>query len=249
LLEKRLISPDNFDTITAKVAALEAQLKMDEAGLDQARLNLSRCTLVSPIAGVCSKRYLDAGNLVAAGMSRLTNIRSYDPLRLECSVSEQYLPAIRSTLAAGSIPVTITPRGDTNSYAGTLSFLDNAVNSMSGTILLRGEVPNPAMKLWANQFVDVRIVVAAVPDAVMVPESTVQFGKTGPYLYVADKENKAGLRPVKTGVRNNDWIQITEGVAAGETVIAMGQLMLYPGAMVMDPSKLPASANQSAPKH
>jgi multidrug efflux system membrane fusion protein len=100
------------------------------------------------------------------------------------------------------------------------------------------------MKLWANQFVDVRITVASLPDAVMVPESAVQLGKTGPYLYVAGNDQKVVLRPVKTGVRHDDWIQITEGVAAGETVVSMGQLRLYPGATVMDAAKAPMAATK-----
>ncbi len=239
LLEKHLISPDTFDTIKTKVASLEAQLKMDEASLDQARLNLSRCTVVSPLAGVCSKRYVDAGNLAAAGMTRLINIRSYNPLRLECSVSEQHLPIIRNAMTRGFIPVEITPRGDTNSFPGTLSFMDNAVNPTTGTLLLRGQVPNPDLKLWANQFVTIRIIVASIPDAILVPESAVQFGKTGPYLFVAGTNSLADLRFVTTGIRQDDQIQIVSGVAEGEAVIALGQLMLTPGAMVMDAAKVP----------
>jgi multidrug efflux system membrane fusion protein len=242
LLEKRLISPDTFDIIKTKVAALESQLRMDEAGLAQARLNLARCTIAAPISGVCSKRYVDAGNLVSAGMSRLINLRSYDPLRLETSVSEQYLPALRSAMAAGALAVAVTPRGDTNRYGGTLSFMDNAVNPVAGTILLRGEIPNPTLKLWANQFVDVQITVGSIPGAILVPESAVQLGKRGPYLYVVGADQKATMKPVKTGVRHNDWIQITEGVAAGETVVSLGQIKLYPGATAMDPAKMPAAA-------
>ncbi len=238
LLEKRLISQDNFDILKTRVTSLESQLKMDEAAVDQARLNLSRCTLTAPLAGLCSKRYLDAGNLAAAGMTRLINIRSYNPLRLDCTVSEQYLPAIRRAMAAGSIPVEVTPQGDTNRFAGTLSFMDNAVNPSSGTLLLRGEVPNPDLKLWANQFVTLRIIVDTVADAIMVPESAVQFGKNGSYLYVTGTNNSVSLRPVTTGIRDNNLIQITSGVAEGETVITLGQLTLYPGATVMDAEKV-----------
>lgn len=245
MLEKRLIPPDAFDAIKARVAVLESQLRMDEAGLAQARLNLTRCTIPAPIGGVCSKRYIDAGNLVSAGMSRLINIRSYDPLRLECSVSEQYLPVIRGAMAAGPVPVTVVARGDTNRYSGTLLFMDNAVNPLAGTILLRGEIPNPALKLWANQFVNVQIISASIPGAVMVPESAVQLGKQGAYLYVVGADQKAVMRPVKTGVRHNDWIQITEGVAAGETVVSLGQIKVHPGATVMDPAKLPAAGGAS----
>ncbi len=241
LVEKRLISPDLFDVIKAKVTALEGQVRMDESTLELARLNLSRCTILAPISGICSKRYIDAGNLVSAGMSRLTNIRNYDPMRLECSVSEQYLPAVRSAMEAGVVNVTVTSRGDTNSYPGTLLFMDNAVNPAAGTILLRGVVPNPEMKLWANQFVDVKIIVAMQSGAVMVPESAVMLGKTSPYLYVVSGDQKAELRLVKTGVRHNNRVQIVEGVAGGETVVSVGQLKLYPGATVIDASKLPAA--------
>jgi multidrug efflux system membrane fusion protein len=207
-----------------------------------ARLNLSRCTITSSVAGVCSKRYVDNGNLVAAGQTRLTNIRSYDPMYVDFSVSEQYLPAIRRALAAGHVRIEITPRGDTNIYEGTVEFVDNAVDMQTGTILLRGQVPNPDLKLWAQQFVEVRAVVDLIRDAVMVPEGAVQYGKQGPYLFVVSKDNQADLRPVKPGARHNDSIQIAEGVASGESVVVLGQLMLYPGAAVMDMSKPPPAA-------
>ncbi len=248
LLGKRLISQEVFDTIKNKTTSLEAQLAIDQAALEQARLNLSRCTVLSPINGICSKRYVDAGNLVAAGMTRLTNVRNYTPLRLECSLSEQYLPQIRSALAVGPIPIEITPRGDTNHYPGTISFIDNAVDPMTGTILLRGEVPNPNMTLWAKQFVDIRIIESTIPDAVLVPESAIQFSKNGPYLYVANSNSVSELRPVKLGVRHNNLLQITEGVQAGESVVAMGLVMMRPGATVMDASKMQQMQPPGAPK-
>lgn len=242
LFEKKLISTENYDTIRTKVESIEAQLQMDEATLEQAKLSLARCSIKATIDGICSKRYVDEGNLVAAGASRLTNIRSYDPIRVAFSVSEQYLPVIRKAMGEGKVAIEITPRGDTNSYAGTLEFVDNAVNSMTGTILLRGEVSNKDLKIWANQFADVRIVAGVVPGAIMVPEGAVQLGKRGPYLFAVTKESKADMRPVKTGVRFNDLIQIVEGVAADEPVVVLGQFMLYPGATVMDLSKMAEAA-------
>jgi RND family efflux transporter MFP subunit len=249
LQDKQLISRELFDAISNKVTALEAQLSIDQAALIQAQLNLSRCTLVSPIAGICSKRYVDAGNLVAAGASRLTNVKNNSPLRLECTISEQYLPQVRKALAAGPIAVELTPRGDTNSYPGTLSFMDNAVDSLTGTILLRGEVPNPDRMLWARQFVDIRIIATVIPNAILVPESAVQFGKNGPYLYVANSNSVSELRPVKTGVRYNNLLQISEGVQAGESIITAGLMMMRPGATVMDASKLPAALPAAKTEH
>ena len=145
-----------------------------------------------------------------------------------------YLEFLRRGMAAGTVRIEITPRGDTNSYGGELVFLDNAVDRQTGTILLRGLVPNPDRKIWAQQFVEVHIMAGIARDAVMVPESAVQFGKDGPYAFVVDKNNKVELRLVKPGVRRDDRLQIVEGIAAGEKMVVLGQLMLYPGAAVMD---------------
>ncbi|MBU4286375.1 MAG: efflux RND transporter periplasmic adaptor subunit [Verrucomicrobia bacterium] len=246
LLAKNMISAETFDTLKTKLDSATAQLQIDEAALDQARLDLSRCMVTSSVNGVCSKRFLDNGNLVMANQTKLTNVRSYDPLFVEFSISEQYLDILRREMAAGPVRIEITPRDDTNSYAGELVFLDNAVNLQTGTILLRGQVPNPDRKLWAQQFIEVRILAGIARDAVMVPESAVQFGKDGPYTFVVSKDNKADLRLVKPGVRHDNLLQIIEGVAPGEKVVVLGQLMLYPGASVME-AAAPAPPSGNAP--
>ena len=245
LLTKKMISAETFDTLKTTLDAATAQLQIDEAALDKTRLDLSRCMVTSSINGVCSKRFLDNGNLAMANQTKLTNVRSYDPLFVEFSVSEQYLNILRRELAAGPVRVEVMPRGDTNSYAGELVFLDNAVDHQTGTILLRALVPNPQLKLWSWQFVEVRILAGIVNDAVMVPESAVQFGKNGPYTFVVSKDNKVELRLVKPGVRHDNLLQIIEGVAPGERVVVLGQLMLYPGASVME-AAAPLSGNAPA---
>ena len=242
LLAKKLISAEDFDTLKTKCASAEAALQSDEAALDLANLNLSRCTITAPLAGLCSVRYADDGNLVAAGMTRLVNIRSYDPLFVDFSVSEEYLPLIRRAVAAGPVKLELVPRGETNVYTGKLDFIDNAVSTMTGTIQLRGSAPNADLKLWAQQFVSVSVHAGSVPGAVMVPEGAVQFGKQGPYLFVINKENKAEMRIVQLGVRYRDLLQCVSGVAAGENVVVLGQLMLFPGAPVMDATKPPPAA-------
>ncbi len=234
LLAKNMISAEAFDTLKTQLDSAKAQLQINTARLNQAQLDLSRCMITSLVNGVCSKRFLDNGNLVLANQTKLTNIRSYDPLFVEFSVSEQYLDILRRELAAGPVRIEVMSRGDTNSYAGELTFLDNAVNHQTGTILLRGLVPNPQMKLWAWQFVEVRILAGTARAAVMVPESAVQFGKDGPYSFVVTSDNKVELRLVTTGVRYANRLQILKGVAAGERVVVLGQLMLYPGAAVKE---------------
>ena len=131
LLEKKLLSQEDFDTLKTRSDAIAAQLQTDEATLEQARLNLARCLITAPLAGVCSKRMLDDGNLAAAGVTRLTNIRSYDPINVEFSVSEEHLPMLRRAMAEGPVRMELLPRGDTNRYPGTVAFLDNAVNPLT----------------------------------------------------------------------------------------------------------------------
>lgn len=243
LLAKNMISAETFDTLKTKLDATTAQLQIDQAALDKTRLDLSRCMMTSSVNGVCSKRFLDNGNLALANQTKLTNVRSYDPLFVEFSVSEQYLDILRREMAAGKVRIEITSRSDTNSYGGELVFLDNAVDHQTGTILLRGLVPNPDRKIWAQQFVEVRILAGIARDAVMVPESAVQFGKDGPYAFVVTKDNKTDLRLVKPGVRHDSLLQIIEGVAPGEKVVVLGQLMLYPGASVMEAPAPPPGGN------
>jgi multidrug efflux system membrane fusion protein len=250
LLDKELISRESFDILQARVDAAAAQLGADEAALDQAKLSLSRCTVYSPLDGVCSKRLVDDGNLVAAGLTRLINIRSYDPLIVECSLSEKYLGEIRQAMAAGPVPIEVTPRNGTNSFPGVLDFMDNTVSPATGTVTLRGKVPNKDLKLWAGQFVEIRITAGVVRDAIMIPDGAVQFGKRGAQLYVATQEGKAELRMVKTGIRHNNMLQIVEGVAAEENVVVLGQLMLFPGAAVMDlAQKIPGAAQPATNPH
>ena len=248
LLEKKLISAEDFDTLKTRAAAAAAALQADEAQLALARLNLARCTITAPLAGVCSVRYADDGNLVAAGLTRLVNIRSYDPLFVDFAVSEDYLPLIRRALAAGPVKLELVPRGETNTYAAALDVIENAVSAQTGTIQLRGSAPNPDLQLWAQQFVSGRLRAGTVPGAVMVPEGAVQFGKQGPYLFVVSAQNTAELRPVQLGVRVGDLVQAVSGVQAGENVVVLGQLMLFPGAPVMDASKPPPAAPPSAAK-
>ncbi|EKD25788.1 MAG: hypothetical protein ACD_79C01509G0001, partial [uncultured bacterium] len=234
LFEKKLISEGDFDAITTKVSSAKAQLQVDEANLDIARLNFERCSINAPLSGVCSKIYVDDGNLVAAGLTKLTNIRSYDPMNIEFSVSEQYLPIIRKAMSEGEVPIDVITQDNNTIVKGYLKFMDNTVNMQGGTILLRGQVPNPEIKLWARQFVNINIYASTVKDAVMVPECTVQFGKLGEYLYAVTSENKTSMRIVKTGVRYNNLIQIVSGVEAGERVVVLGQLMLAPDVLVAE---------------
>jgi len=239
LLEKHLISAEDFDSLQARLAAAQGQFHADEASLAQARINLGRCSITSPLDGICSVRYIDRGNLVTAGLTKLINIRRYDPIYFTFPVSEQDFPTIRHALAAGPVSLEVKPRGETNTYRGTLQSLDNAVSTQTGTIRLRGEAANPDLKLWAGQFVDVHLLAGIASNAVMVPEGAVQFGKHGTFVFAVTSNQTADLRLVETGIRDGDQIQILGNLKAGEKVVVLGQLMLRPGAPLQEASAQP----------
>lgn len=257
LVAKNLISQNAFDNYQATAEAADAKLKADLANLEQAKLNLARCTVRAPGAGTCSKVMANPGNLAVANQTLLTTLKNLDPIQAEFALSEEYLPALRRELAKNPVTVTVQPRGDDHRYAGRIVFIDNAVNTATGTILVRAEIPNPEHKLWPNQFLAVMVRAGEFKDAVVVPESAVQTGKMGSFAFVVDAQNKAELRPVQLGVRTDGQVHIKAGIAAGERVVTQGLLMLAPGFTVMEaptaggapgrPGGVPAGKPAAAP--
>ena len=115
---------------------------------------------------------------------------------------------------------------------GTLSFIDNALQSGSGTVKARGVTPNPDRALWPSQFVHVRLILDVLKNSKLVPSGAVQIGQNGPYIFVVKPDSTLDLRQVKPGQRQGDLTVITEGVNSGETVVVSGQLQLAPGTKV-----------------
>jgi multidrug efflux system membrane fusion protein len=248
LVAKNLISQNAFDNYKATAEAADAKLKADLASLEQAKLDLTRCTVRAPSAGTCSKVMVNPGNLAMTNQTVLTTLKGLDPIQAEFSLSEEYLPALRRELAAGPVTVSVQPRGDEQSYAGRIVFIDNAVNTATGSIQVRAEIPNPEHKLWPNQFLAVTVRAGEFKNAVVIPESAVQTGKMGSFAFVVNAQNQAELRPVQLGVRTDGHVHIKAGITAGEKVVAQGLLMLAPGATVMEaPSPGGAPGQPGAP--
>jgi multidrug efflux system membrane fusion protein len=121
---------------------------------------------------------------------------------------------------------------ETKPEVGQLTFLDNSVQGASGTVLLRATVPNPARHLWPGQFVNVRLVLATLPKAVLVPAAAPQDSAKGPFVYVVKEDSTAELRPVKLGQRQGEMVVVEQGVQPGERVVLNGQLGVMPGGKV-----------------
>ncbi len=197
----------------AKKGALEvasAKVQSDEAALEIARVNLEYCEIRSPIEGRTGQRLVDLGNVVAANSgASLLVIERLDPIYADFTIAERSLPAVRASMAQGTLRVEVRlAEDDANVRAGELTFLDNSVQEGTGTVKLRATVPNQSRFLWPGQLVRVRLVLGTKKDALLVPVRASQISQKGPYVFLVTKENKAELRPVEPGQRHGDQIAI-----------------------------------------
>jgi multidrug efflux system membrane fusion protein len=212
----------------------QANARRSEAAVAAAQVNLDRCYIKSPIDGRAGLRNVDIGNVVGPGGSTpLLTIMGMDPIYTDFTVAEPDLPLVRRYLNNPNLKV-VTDAEDDNvePRSGTLYFIDNAVQAGAGTVKLRGVTPNPDRALWPSQFVKVRLILDILKGAKLVPNTAVQIGQNGPYLFVVKSDSTLELRQVKPGQRQNDLTVITDGVQPGEMVVTSGQLQLSPGMKV-----------------
>lgn len=249
LFKKGLLSEQELEKYQTDVAASQANVQLDEANLRIAKINLDYCFISSPIDGVTGKRQVDPGNIVAADSGpTLVNIKTVDHFYLDFTINERQLPQVREAMQQSKLKVEITPEGDQAIHEGEVVFIDNKVDDATGTVAMRALVPNKEGKLWAGQFVQVRLILRTEKDAVIVPYQAVQLGQKGYYAFVVTADNKADLRGVTTGIRYKDSIVIEKGVKSGEKVVTEGQMGLSSGVDVIDISQVEKQDTQGKSK-
>ena len=237
LRSKGVNSPQDYDTAQGTVNNDEAKVKSAEGAVAAAQVNVDYCNIRSPIDGRAGLRLVDVGNIVSNSNNGngavLVTVQGIDPIYTDFTVAEPDLPLVRKYLGGPNVKVMTDAEDDQlPPREGTLSFIDNAVQSGSGTVKARGVTPNPDRALWPSQFVHVRLILDILKNSKLVPSGAVQIGQNGPYLFVVKPDSTLDLRKVKPGQRQGDLTVITEGVNSGETVVVSGQLQLAPGAKV-----------------
>ena len=224
------------EAVKADRAAIEsarAAIQADRAALANAKLQRAYCSIDSPIDGRTGDLAVHEGNLVKANDVDLVTIHQIRPIYVTFSVPEKELPAVKRYMAAGTLPVLASPPSDPDMVEqGSLTFVDNAVDSTTGTIKLKGTFPNPGGRLWPGQFVNVALRLAVKPNALVVPARAIQTGQEGEFVYVITKDMTAEARPVVTSNRVDRQVVVEQGLARGETVVTEGQLRLAPGVKV-----------------
>jgi multidrug efflux system membrane fusion protein len=234
LVKKDYVTQEQFSQATANADALKATVKADEAAVETARLNLSYCTITAPISGRTGGLLVHPGNLVKANDDRaLVLINQVEPIYVTFAVPEAALADVKKRAASGALKVSALPNGvGAAPSEGLLTFIDNAVDTTTGTINLRATFPNHTRALWPGQFANVSLVLATDARATVVPNTAIQPGQSGSLAWVVKPDDTVEARPVVVRRVWNQWSVIDKGLAPGERVVTDGQLRLAPGARV-----------------
>jgi multidrug efflux system membrane fusion protein len=246
LLEQDSIARQDVDTQAALVKQLEGAVVTDKAAEGIARINLGYTQVRAPIAGRVGLRTVDIGNLVNSGDANgIAVITQMSPIDVEFAVPQDQLPVLQQRINqnANMQAIAMDRTRTQNLATGRFFAMDNQVDTQTGTVRAKARFINDGGKLFPSQFVNVRLEVDTIRNAVTVPVTALRHGSSGDFVYVLNAQNKTvSLRNVKRGQANVERIQILEGLQGGETVITEGADRLKDGAKVTLPGDRPAGA-------
>jgi multidrug efflux system membrane fusion protein len=233
LQNRGIATKEQADQSRTSAAALEATLQSDRAAVENAKVQLQYATITAPISGRTGALIVHEGNLVRANdTTPLVVINQVAPIFVSFGIPETRLPELKRYMARGTVHVEATAPGETTSSNGTITFIDNAVDSTTGQIRIKASFPNGDHRLWPGQFANVNVLLSTEPNAVVVPTAAVQTGQQGNYVFVIKPDLTAELRTIELERQNADDAVVASGVKPGETVVTDGQLRLVAGTKV-----------------
>jgi multidrug efflux system membrane fusion protein len=251
LVETGVVSRQQYDqvrtdsealnaTVSADVAAIRSAqqaMKVDEASIASAQVQLAYCYIRSPIDGRAGQRLVDVGNVVNPGnMGQKTSmllIQRVDPIYADFTIPQSELSAVQRNMAQGTLKAEVRlPDEPNNPVSGDLTFVDNAVQNTTGTVNLRTTIANSDRKFWPGRFVNIRLVLTTIRSAILIPAAAPQMSAKGEFVYVVGDDLKAELRPITLGQRQGEQVVIEQGLKGGERVVVQGQIAVIPGERV-----------------
>jgi RND family efflux transporter MFP subunit len=247
LFSQKFISQTALDAVQNQVDSLGAQVAADRASVESSRVARGFGEIIAPIAGRIGTVTVYPGSLVQPSGAALVSITQIDPINVSFTLPERELPALQKSLGSGALAVTAQLDGE--AYEGRLIFVDNSIDSGSGTIRLKAVFANPSGKLWPGMFVTVALSPRTLTGALSVPAQAVQTGPEKKFLYVIGDEGKVGAVPVRVLLIQNGQAMIEgEGVKAGTQVVVEGAQNLRPGSKVTEARSEPAQPAQKPGK-
>ena len=245
LLDQGFVSRDEFDAAQTRAASMEASVNADQARVENAKLQLQYCYIHAPIDGRVGQLLVHEGNVVKENDTTLAIINQVKPIYVTFSLPEQDLPAIRQRSATAKLAVdALVNRERSDPVIGELSFINNTVDTATGTVLLKAEYANADEKLWPGQFVDVALTLSIHADAIVIPAEAIQMGQQGQFVFVVSPDMTAEPRPVVAGDTVAGEVVVAQGLRAGERIVTDGQIRLAPGS----PVQIKEAANPDAQK-
>lgn len=234
LVKKDYVPREQYDQIRSNAVAQGAVVDADKAAIQNIMVQLDYCMIRSPIDGRTGSTQIQLGNVVKANDVPMLTIARVNPIYVDFSVPERYLPEIKKYNRAGGLKVAAAIPGlPANApEMGRLTFINNQVDAATGTILLKGTFPNAKRLLWPGQFANVTVELTTAPNSVIVPSQAVQNGQEGQYVFVIKPDMSVDMRPVRTGVTYDGFTVIEKGISQREHVVTDGQMRLVPGAKV-----------------
>jgi multidrug efflux system membrane fusion protein len=248
MAKQNAISRQQVDDQAFLVQQDQGTIQSDQAQIDAQKLNLDYAHIISPVDGRVGLRQVDPGNYVQVG-DALVIVTQLHPISVVFSLPEDDLPQIQARLRAGaSLPVIAFDRSGTTQIAtGTLSTLDNQIDTTTGTVKLRAGFDNADETLFPNQFVNARLLVDTQQNVVTVPVAAVQHGAPGAFVYLVGADGTVAVRPIKTGASDGGMVAVEDGVQPGDRVVVDGTDRLRDGAHVTVAGQDGAARQGAAP--
>jgi len=250
LAKKDFATRQQLDTQEATVEQLTAQIKGDQAAIDNAQTQLSYTTIRAPLTGRTGFRMVDPGNNVhASDTNGIVSVVRLQPISVVFTAPEESVAEINNALANGDVPVDALSSDGTRTLSrGKLLLLNNQVDQASGTIQMKARFTNENNALWPGLSVSTRLLLNTVKGAIIVPQPAIQHGPDGLFVYIVGQDNKAKKQDVKVSEQNLKDALVTEGLSADQKVIVAGQSRVQNGVLVKptEPQSKPAAPNMAA---
>jgi len=247
LFNQQIIARQDLDNQQAQVGNFAGMIKSDEGVVANARLQLTYSRITSPITGRVGLRLVDAGNIVhATDANGLAVITQLQPIAVVFSIPEDNLPVLENAMKSNSqLPVAAYDRDLKHKLAtGTLLTTDNQIDPTTGTIKLKASFPNLDNALFPNQFVNAKLLVDTLHNAILIPAAGLQRSQQGAFVYVVKPDHTVEMRSVTVGATQGDLIAISKGLAAGDLVVTDGVDKLQQGTHVnMQMAAVPPPGN------
>jgi len=218
----------------AALAVANATAAVDKAAVERARVDLDHCTIRAPIDGTAGYLAIHQGNVIKGNAdSTLVTINEIAPAFVSFAVPDRYLDRLRQRLASGALPLRVyESAGSRELSRGAVDLLDNAVDSATGTIRVKGLVENRDQRLWPAESVEAVLTLGIEQGAVTIPKAAIQQGEHGWYAFAVNRDRTADLRIIKVGMERETKVVVLDGIRPDEEVVIDGQLRLRPGVKV-----------------